>query len=145
MDGVPRLPTFMGEVADKTEPKGTEVPAARKAGTGGDMRKSLSSSCVLGAVYLCHFVPCSFLFPRSSSLNPPFDLRGSRRAYGAYTWLKGALGTIPNFPRSVLMVWALLSILVWLCIFVRVLVICEFMLRYAQWSSIHYSSLLYRS
>ncbi|KAJ3519118.1 hypothetical protein NMY22_g13344 [Coprinellus aureogranulatus] len=31
-DGVPRFPTFVGEAADKTEPKDAEVPATRKVG-----------------------------------------------------------------------------------------------------------------
>ncbi|KDQ57285.1 hypothetical protein JAAARDRAFT_35922 [Jaapia argillacea MUCL 33604] len=35
-DGVPRFPTFVGEAADKTEPKDAEVPDARKAGTAAE-------------------------------------------------------------------------------------------------------------
>ncbi|KAJ2931053.1 hypothetical protein H1R20_g6035, partial [Candolleomyces eurysporus] len=31
-DGVPRFPTFVGEAADKTEPKDAEIPEARKGG-----------------------------------------------------------------------------------------------------------------
>ncbi|TEB32134.1 nucleic acid-binding protein [Coprinellus micaceus] len=42
-DGVLRFPTFVGEAADKTEPKGAEVSAARKAGVGVTMCKGLSS------------------------------------------------------------------------------------------------------
>lgn len=31
-----RFPTFVGEAADKTEPKDAEVPATRKVGVGAE-------------------------------------------------------------------------------------------------------------
>ncbi|KAF8516078.1 DNA ligase OB-like domain-containing protein [Gautieria morchelliformis] len=34
-DGVPRFPSFIGEAADKTDPKDAEVPEHRKAGVAG--------------------------------------------------------------------------------------------------------------